>query len=167
VSSAASTRAASLSEKRRLISSDWLERVLQTYPKESCRLLRLGGDPFRNPVGHALREGLPVLVEEILGGMDRGRITPVLEGIVRIRAVQDFTAGQAVAFVFLLREPARAHLADHGGLLEIAERRIDEMAALAVELYVKCREKMWEIKANELKRSAYVQTRLDGRNAVH
>jgi hypothetical protein len=167
VTVAASPGAGSLSEKTKLISSDWLECVLETYPKESGRLLRLKGDRFRNPVGHALREGLPILVEEILGGMDRGRITAALDGIVRIRAVQDFTAGEAVSFVFLLRDVVRKHLSGHEAGLAIAEQRIDELALLAFDLFTKCREKIYEIKANELKRRIYVQTRLEGSRAVH
>ncbi len=156
-----------LTEKKRFIAGEWLQRVLETYPEDSSRLLRLERDPFRNPVGHALREGLSVLVEEILGAMDRSRITPALDGIVRIRAVQDFTAGQAVAFVFLLREVVRKHLGDHEELLGIAEQRIDELAVLAFDLFMACREKIYEIKANQLRRSVYVQSRLDRNRAIH
>jgi hypothetical protein len=159
--------AEALAEKKRLISSEWLRRVLQTYPDESCRLLRLEKDPFRNPVGHALREGLPVLVEEILGGMRRDRIAPVLDSLVRIRAVQDFTPGQAVSFVFLLRDIVRKHLEDHQDAREAAEQRIDELAVLAFDVFMTCREKLWEIRANELRRGMYMQARLDQRSAVH
>ena len=159
--------ASGLSDKKRVIDGEWLQRVLQTYPEDSSRLLRLERDPFRNPVGHALQQGLSVLVEEILGGMDRDRMAPALDGIVRIRAVQDFTAGQAVSFVFLLREVVRRHLGDHEEILAIAEQRIDELAVLAFDLFMTCREKIYEIKVNELKRSTYVQTRLDRTHAVH
>lgn len=158
--------AGALAEKKRLISSEWLQRVLQTYPDESCRLLRFEKDPFRNPVGHALREGLPVLVEEILGGMRRDRIVPVLDSIVRIRAVQDFTAGQAVSFVFLLREVVRKHLRDNEDAREAAEKRIDELAVFAFDIFMTCREKLWEIKANEFRRGMYLQTRLDQQSTV-
>ena len=156
-----------LTEKKRVIAGEWLARVLQSYPETSSRLLRLETDPFRNPVGHALKEGLSVLVGEILGEMAPARIAPALDGIVRIRAVQDFTAGQAVSFVFLLREVARKHLGDHEAVLELAERRIDDLAVQAFDLFIACREKMDEIKADALKRSMYVQTRLDRKRAVH
>ncbi len=157
---------AGLSEKKRLIAQQWLERVLQTYPGNSSRSWQFDKDPFRNPVGNALREGLCILAEEILGGMDLARITPALDGIVRIRAVQDFTAGQAVSFVFLLREVAQEQLRDEKEILGNVERRIDELAILAFDLFMRCREKMYEIKAGELKRSLYLQLRRDRDGAV-
>ena len=53
---------------------------------------------------------------------------------------EDFTAAQAVAFVFLLkrilRDPAR-------------DERIDALALRAFDLYMQCREKIWEIKAKQ------------------
>ena len=156
-----------LAEKKRVIAGEWLERVLRTYPENSSRLLRLETDPFRNPVGQTLKEGLSVLVDEILGEMQLARITPALDSIVRMRAVQDFTAGQAVAFVFLLREVVRKHLGENKATLELAERRIDHLAVEAFDLFMVCREKMYAIKADALKRSMYVQTRLDRKRAVH
>ncbi len=140
-----------------LISSGWLERVLQTYPAQSCRLWQLEEDPFRNPVGYALKEGLSVLVEEVLGGMDRDRIIPALDAIVRLRAVQDFTAGQAVSFVFPLREVIREHLGED----LLFQQRIDELALLAFDRFITCREQMHEIKAQELRRSMHVLSRID------
>ena len=156
-----------LAEKKRVITDEWLDLVLRTYPENSSRLLRIESDRFRNPVGQTLKEGLSVLVDEILGGMTLARITPALDGIVRMRAVQDFTAGQAVAFVFLLRDVARKHLGEHKALLELAERRIDHLAVEAFDLFMACREKMYEIKAEALKRSMYVQTRIDRKRAVN
>jgi hypothetical protein len=157
---------AGLSEKKRLIARQWLERVLQTYPENASRSLRLDKDPFRNPVGNALTEGLHALVEEIFGGMDPARITPALDGIVRIRAVQDFTAGQAVSFVFLLREVMEEQLRGEAEMLGTVGKRIDELAIVAFDLFMQCREKIYEIKAGELKRSMYLQLRRDRGGAV-
>ena len=114
-----------------------------------------------------MKEGLSALVEEVLGGMDPGRVSAALDGIVRMRAVQDFTAGQAVSFVFLLRDVVRTHLGDGEEARRLAERRIDELAVVAFDLFMACREKMYEIRAEALKRSIYVETRLDRKRAVH
>jgi len=147
-----------VAEKRSDVVQEWFERTLRSYPGQTVGFLRGEKDPFRNPVGHTLREGLGVLFDEILGEMDEARITAALDAIVRIRAVQDHTASQAVAFLFLLKEVLRekSPAADLAAL----ENRIDRMALLAFDLYMKCREKIYEIKAEEAKRRVYLLERV-------
>ena len=136
----------------------WLERTLATYPSQTLRFLRGEKDRFRNPVGHTLREGLATLLDELTGEMDAAKIGPALESIVRLRAVQDFTPSQAVGFVYLLA-------GDPAGRIwrEVTRRpvqkRIDEMALLAFDLFMKCREEIYEIKAREAQRKVYVLER--------
>ncbi len=151
--------AAAPSETRRLIAERWLERLLRTYPENSSRILHVEKDPFRNPIGHAFKEGLSILVEEVFGGMNAARIAAAMDSIVRIRAVQDFTARQTVSFVFLLREIAREQVPDDEEILKTLDQRVDELALIAFDLFTSCREKLCEIKAGELKRSMYVQLR--------
>jgi hypothetical protein len=138
----------------RSIAAEWLKRVLAEYPEQTARILSQEKDRFRNPVGHALREGLPVLVEELLGEMNKDRILPALDGIVRIRAVQDFTPAQAVGFIFLLR-PIVGQVPD---LLHVQDR-IDELALLAFDLYTKCREQLHEARVSEAKRRVFALER--------
>jgi len=137
-----------------------LSRTLDTYPEQTSRFLLQTKDPFRNPVGGVLREGLPVLFEELAGRFNRDRIQSALGEIVRVRAVQEFTPGQAVGFIFLLRQIIREELRpaqyDPGAL----ERRIDELVLIAFDLYSGCRDKMSEIKVNEAKRRVFVLERL-------
>jgi hypothetical protein len=147
----------SLADKRSAVIQEWFERTLQSYPEQTSGFLRGEKDPFRNPVGHTLREGLGVLFDEILGEMDEVRITAALDAIVRIRAVQDHTASEAVAFLFLLKEVLRDK--PPAGDLAMLENRIDRVALLAFDLYMKCREKIYEIKAEEAKRRVYVLER--------
>ena len=146
-----------MAEKRSAVIQEWFERTLRSYPGQTVGFLRGEKDPFRNPVGHTLREGLGVLFDEILGEMDGARITAALDAVVRIRAVEDHTASHAVAFLFLLKEVLRekSPAADLAAL----ENRIDRVALLAFDLYMKCREKIYEIKAEEAKRRVYVLER--------
>lgn len=157
-----------LAARKNAIIQAWLARTLQTYPEHTSRFLLQEKDPFRNPVGHTLKEAFPALFDQLVGGMDTATITPVLDGIVRIRAVQDFTASQAVAFLFLLKKVVREVLQGEsqrrpdGGGLAAMEGRIDEMALLAFDLFMKCRERIYEIKANEAKRQIYLLQRMHG-----
>jgi hypothetical protein len=175
-----------LAAKKSAIIRAWLARAFQTYPGNTSRFLGQENDPFRNPVGHTLREAFPVLLDAVLGGADTVGVTSALDGIVRIRAVQNFTAGQAVAFVFLLKPVIREtlHFPPHPPLsplggedkgeganqledLAVLERRIDEMALLAFDLFMKCRERIYEIKANEARRRIEIllkRQRVEGRS---
>ncbi|MGA2324951.1 MAG: RsbRD N-terminal domain-containing protein [Bryobacteraceae bacterium] len=143
---------------RDAVARHWLARTLGAYPFLTSRFLAEEKDRFRNPVGHALREALPVLLEELLGEMNLARLTPVLDQVVKIRAVQDFTASQAVGFIFVLKDVLRHE--EPGGLTPALEQRIDQMALTAFDLYVRCREKMDEIKAGEARRGTYVLDRI-------
>jgi RsbT co-antagonist protein rsbRD N-terminal domain len=145
-------------DRRGAIVGQWLARTLGTYPFLTSGYLLEEKDRFRNPVGHALREALPTLVDELLGGMNVERIAPSLDQLVRMRAVQDFSASQAVGFVFLLRDVLRCECPDE--LTPEVEQRIDQMALLAFDLFVKCREAMEHIRTAEARRGVYVLDRL-------
>ena len=93
-------------QTRQAIAERWLADTFQTYPSQSAQFLIHEQDPFHNPVGAALREGIPMLVNELFQEMDADTVARALEGIVRIRAVQNFSPSQAVGFVFLTRAGA-------------------------------------------------------------
>ncbi|MFI5340367.1 MAG: RsbRD N-terminal domain-containing protein [Candidatus Methylomirabilales bacterium] len=160
-----------LAAKKTAMIEAWLARILQTYPEHTGRFLSRERDPFRNPVGSTLKDALPVLFDGVLEGMDTPQVTPALDSIVRIRAVQDFTAGQAVAFLFLLKQVVREAVQGEvqkcpdGDGLAAVEGKIDEMALLAFDLFMRCREKIYEIKANEAKRRIYVLEKRYGMEA--
>jgi hypothetical protein len=90
-------------------------------------------------------------------GLESEEVRQFLDGIIRIRAVQDFSPAEAVDFVFLLklvtREVIRAELRNERLVLELLgfESRIDKLGLLAFTIYVQCREKIFELRANELK----------------
>ena len=148
-----------LKRQREAVIEKWLAQTLQTYPEQSSRFLLQDEDPFRNPVGHALSTGLPVLFDEIIGSFDVARARPALEEIVRIRAVQDFTASQAVDFIFFLKSIVRGEVNPGEADLAVLDSRIDRIALLAFDLYMQCREKLHEIKVNEAKRRVYMLER--------
>ena len=68
------------------------------------------------------------------------------------------SASQAVAFGFLLKRVLREVYEEAGGNgslgreLASLERRLDELTASAFDLYARCREQVFEIRQNELKR---------------
>jgi hypothetical protein len=133
----------------------WIASTIQSYPSAAVPFLSREDDPFRNPVGHTLRESLRTLFAELQGNMDTDRIAPALDAIIRIRAVQDFTASQAVGFVFLLK-PILRELAPEADQVSF-DARIDQLALMAFDKYMHCREQLADIRVSERRRSIRVQ----------
>jgi hypothetical protein len=145
-----------ISERKSELVSKWLDQMLLTYPESSANYLSGQQDQFRNPVGHRLKEGLSVLFDSLTQPEKADTAKSALENIIKLRAVQDISAGQAVAFIFLLKRILRAEfdseIARFPDELAALDLRIDELALLAFDLFVKCREQIYEIKINESKR---------------
>jgi hypothetical protein len=147
-----------LSERKSGLVSKWLDQMLLTYPESSANYLSGQQDQFRNPVGYRLKEGLSILFDSLAKPERADAAKTALESIIKLRAVQDISAGQAVAFIFLLKRTLRvefdseiARFPDEFAALDL---RFDELALLAFDLFVKCREQIYEIKMNECKRMA-------------
>jgi hypothetical protein len=152
-------------QAQQAISARWQAAIIETYPGLTADFLRQEKDPFRNPVGAAVREGIPCLVAELFGAMDPGRISQALEGIVRIRAIQDFSPRQAVGFVFELRDILEDALPAPAETRGELDKRIDAMALLAFEIFMRCREQVYEVRLSEARRAVGLRERMASRNA--
>ena len=147
----------SLSQKKAAILGRWFHLIMGTYPADTLRFLGREKDRFANPVGYTISREIEVLYEELLQNVDFDKISASLDSIIRIRSVQDYPPSQAIGFVFLLKKAIREELAnDIGGNLACEdllkfEARIDELALLALDIYMKCREKVYDIRLNEAK----------------
>jgi RsbRD-like negative regulator of sigma factor len=147
-------------QQKQTIRERWLSDTLHTYHGQSAEFLLREKDEFRNPIGNALRTGLPVLLDELFGEMSAAIFTPALEDIIRIRAVQDFTPSQAVGFVLLLKGIFRSELKGRAEELKLLEDRIDAMALVGFDLFMKCREKIYTVRADEVRRRTDVLERM-------
>jgi RsbT co-antagonist protein rsbRD N-terminal domain len=148
------------SERKRAVAQEWLDLTLRTYPSQSMQFLLHEKDFFRNPVGQAIKEGLALLAEELFGDMNSERVRQALEGIVRIRAVQSFSAREAVGFVFLLKGILQEELAADWASYHELDGRLDEIALAAFDLYVQCRKQISEIQVSEAKRRVALLERI-------
>lgn len=136
------------------VAERWIERTLASYPAGAVHGLLGERDPFRNPAGRAIREGLTVLARELLGGMDEEVMARALDAVVRLRAVQGFRPSEALGFVFDLRaimtETAGAETA--GELPPDLGGRIDRLALMAFDQYMACREQIAGLREKELQK---------------
>lgn len=149
---------AHLAQKKSAILGRWLDMIYESYPPETAIFLRKEKNRFDNPAGYRISEGLEGLYGALLQEMERDQVLACLDEIIRIRALQNFTPSQALAFIFLLkiviREELSGEIQTENLALELLdlESRIDGLALLGFDVYTKRREKIFEIKADEAKR---------------
>jgi hypothetical protein len=150
-----------LSEKRPVILKRWIDHILDTYPADTANFLREKKNRFANPVGHSVSEGVEGIFEDLLQGIDKSRVSVFLDNIIRIRAIQEFTPSQAISFVFFLKKIIRDELAKEirenslSDELTLLETHIDSLGLLAFDIFMSCREKLYDIKANEMKNMTF------------
>jgi hypothetical protein len=142
-----------LAAKRQEILKNWFQVTVDSYPADTARFLKSQKDPFANPVGQTTHQSLEMLLDSLITGAGREAMTAALDPILRIRAVQSFSPSRATGFIFSLKKIVRQHLAGHGGDkkpdINGLDQQIDEMAMIAFDIYVSCREKIFELKATE------------------
>ncbi len=137
----------------------WAELILGTYPAQTQTVWRNNRDQFSNPVGHAILTASSELIPLLLTWNDAEAVGKSLETLVKIRAVQDFTPAQAVSFVFLLkkllRQEFQAELSARGALEELLafETRVDNLATIAFDVYVRARDHVSRLRVEEIKRA--------------
>ena len=146
-----------LAKKKAAILKQWFNLIAQTHPDGGANLLK-DKDRFTNPVGYTISSAINVLYEELLqGNVNSEKVTTSLDDITKVRAVQDFSPHQAIAIIFLLKKAIRAELdgeirgkREFEKLLEF-ESRIDELTLRAFDIYMACRERIYEVKVDEMK----------------
>lgn len=144
-----------VSQHRAAIVSDWFESIVNAYPDETARFLRQSKEPFGNPVGTALRDELGTILDGALGNAPAEELLSSLDRIIRVRAVQEFSAAAAVGFVFNLKpilhrlvgttETSRSELGDR------IDRSVDSLALMAFHVYTTCREQIAEIRIKSIR----------------
>jgi hypothetical protein len=152
-------------QKRASIVDRWYRLLLDSYPPETAKFLAQENDRFQNPVGQTMAPAIEQIFALLVEGREAQDLADPLDDIIRIRAVQDFTASQAIAFIFDLKQVIHEELAGElagelaaqrtGAMqadLRALERRIERAGLLAFDIYVQCREQIYQIKADEIRR---------------
>lgn len=150
-----------LSEKKKSILERWFDLILETYPPETVQFLKSQKDRFANPVGATIFQGIEGIFDQLLQESESEKISAFLDNVIRIRAVQDFTASQALVFIFhlkkVIREQLKNEIREKGLSDEMLslESAIDDLALLSFDVFMKCREQVYELKANEVKNMTF------------
>ncbi len=147
-----------LTEKEPEILDRWLERALEVYPADSRNFFRESRDPFSNPIGSTLREGMKEMYNQVIDPENERPRRPSLEGIVRIRALEESSPPRAVSFIPLLKEIIVEIIAEElKGQFSSPEwiamsEEIGRFTIEALEIHAECRERIDWLKMKERKR---------------
>ncbi|MGD8771229.1 MAG: RsbRD N-terminal domain-containing protein [Desulfobacterales bacterium] len=150
-----------LAQRKTAIIKNWFTLAVETYPPDTASFLKKQKDPFANPVGRTISRGLEALYNELLKEMDHDTIISFLDPIIRIRAIQNFSPSQAISFIFLLKKAIRENIKKEAleeqlyNELLFFESKIDQLAMIAFNLYMECKEKIYDLKANEMRNTTY------------
>jgi hypothetical protein len=146
-----------LGQKKSAILDRWFDLVLESYPADTQRFLKKQKSRFGNPVAQEISQGIEGVFNQLLASAEAEGVSPFLDRIVRVRAVQEFTPAQALSFVFGLKKVIRGELAGHLAASPLAEEmvaleaRIDRLALLAFNLYAECKRQIYELRVDEVK----------------
>ena len=108
-------------------------------------------------MGQTLLENIDGLFDEIVREADSERVYPYLNDIIKIKAVQNFSPSKAVSFIYLLKRVVREELKSDIEQNKLAEElrsfetQLDNLALLAFDIYMKCRETIFDIRVKEIK----------------
>lgn len=147
-----------LKKHKSSILKSWIDKIVHTYPPETAQFLKKQKDRFANPVGASISEETAHLFDQLVQGVSSGEeVSTFLDRIIRVRAVQDFTPTQALSFIFQLKGVIRAQLGDELRQEDLAaemvefDARVDQLGLLAFEIFMACREKLYDLRAKEMR----------------
>ena len=146
-----------LSTRKSAIKKKWFNSIIDDYPADASDFLRKQKDRFLNPVGNTLDENIDGLLDEIFIDADSERVYPYLNDIIKIKAVQNFSPSKAVSFIYLLKRVVREELESDieknkfTDEFKSFESQLDNLALLAFDIYMKCREQIFDLRVNEIK----------------
>jgi len=176
-----------LKDRETAIIDRWFALIIATYPADASGFLKNQKNRFLNPVGNTIEREIGVLFKSLLRMPAPDELTVSIDNILKIRAVQEFTPAQAVGFVFLVKRAVRevlnididadpasvervsvpVHNAD-GVIRDLSDfdRRVDELALKCFDSYSSCRERIYEVRLDELRRRATVPYFSHGSNST-
>ncbi|MCP4721504.1 MAG: hypothetical protein GY860_18765 [Desulfobacteraceae bacterium] len=129
---------------------EWFKATIDTYPKDSARILGKDSNRFDNPVGAVTRESLGDVLDLLADKYTEETLEKALDPVIRIRAVQAFDASDAVSFIFALKKIGENLLEDSH--LRQFDHMVDHIALAGFNKFMKCKEEIFLLKATESKR---------------
>jgi hypothetical protein len=146
-----------LAQKKPQIVDRWIKLLYDSYPPETAVFLKKEKNNFDNPIGYGISRGLDEIFGALVQELEAEQILTALDEVIRIRALQSCPPSQALAFIFLLKNVVREELAEElekENLMEDLQEldsRIDGLSLLGFDVYTRRREKLQDMRINEVK----------------
>ena len=152
-----------LLKKKSDILSKWFNLILEEYPPEGSRFFRKEANRFRNPISYRITQGIEGIYDALAAGKGHEEIRPLLEEIIRIRAVQEISPSEAVSFFAMLKKIVRKELdGETADSLSRFDAKLDELTFMSFDVYMNCREKLFKLKVNDVKNRVSGLLRMSG-----
>ncbi|WP_300464995.1 RsbRD N-terminal domain-containing protein [Desulfobacula sp.] len=137
-------------KNKELFIKKWFQATINTYPAQSAKFLGKDANRFDNPVGATTHETIEDVINLVLDDFNQETLEKALDPVIRIRAVQSFSASEAVSFVFALKKIGEDILDD--SLIREFDTLVDQIALASFNKLMKCKEEIFLLKATESKR---------------
>lgn len=140
----------------------WVDYTLSTYKASEFFLKE--NNRFSNPVGGITRQALTKLFFLLADNADSKEFSAPIEEIIKLRSVQEFTASQAVAPINALKHIVREVLTDDKADCHLVsdlydfEFAVDIAMLRAFDIYMQCREQLYNVRIREIKTGSHVLT---------
>jgi len=143
----------------------WIDRVLATYPAGGVDALKKQKDRFANPLGHSISHALTAVYKHFCHDTALDPVLSALEDLIRIRAVQDFSPSEAVAFLYLFKEVVKDENKRTKGDASLGldewiafEKKVDTISFRVFDMYMASRERIYKVRINEIQRGSHIIT---------
>jgi len=132
--------------------AEWLRRVFGADAAANS-----APDPIENPFLCAARSDLRRIVEILLSDAPVDASTVIPEDLVRLRAVQDISAAEAVSHMFVLKDIVRERLSADPGYEQLMQR-LDFLALHTFNAYARCREALYQLRLQQIMQYGAAET---------
>ena len=163
-----------LKDQRDVIVKRWMTLVFEAFPTESQPLLKkTKKQAYLNPMGHTLANAVESLYDELLGGTSAEKVAPILDEVIKATSLQDGLPSKALNFLFVFKKALRAQLAEDKVLescrdqLDQVENLIDQVVRMAIDILVKNRETIYQLKVDEMERKTFSLIKLVNAQAIN
>jgi hypothetical protein len=152
-----------LQERKVEILAKWEDSILGAYAPDAFHIFKNQKDQFANPIGHKVRVGLAEFFDVLCEASDEEVLTPDLQDLIKLRAVQQVSAADAVAFVFKLKEIVRRELPEKGLLDAYREwaafdARVDAAALAVFDMFMVSKEQLYKVRIDEFRHGRSILT---------